>query len=65
MTALGYIRRSKESGQRTISLATQEAAIRQCAEANGLALAKVLSDDGVSGGRRELSWSRTPSPCPV
>jgi DNA invertase Pin-like site-specific DNA recombinase len=52
MTALGYIRRSKESGQRTVSLETQAAAIHQYADANGLLLAEVLSDDGVSGGKR-------------
>jgi DNA invertase Pin-like site-specific DNA recombinase len=51
--ALGYVRRSKESGERTVSLETQAAAIRQYAAANGLALDEVLSDDGVSGGRRQ------------
>lgn len=53
MTALGYIRRSKESSERTVSLDAQRVAIeRYCAE-RGWRLAATVIDDGVSGGRRE------------
>src|SRR5215471_14124728 len=51
--AIGYIRRSKESGQRTVSLNDQRTQIEAYAEAQGWRLAEILSDDGVSGGRRE------------
>jgi DNA invertase Pin-like site-specific DNA recombinase len=53
MVALGYIRRSKESGARTISLEDQRARIADYCRAQGWPLAEVLADDGVSGGRRE------------
>ncbi|MGH7390359.1 MAG: recombinase family protein [Candidatus Rokuibacteriota bacterium] len=53
MIALGYARRSKESGERTVSLdAQRERIAAYCAE-QGWQLAEVLTDDGVSGGRRE------------
>lgn len=50
--AIGYIRRSKESGERTVSLEDQRRHVAAYALANGFALADVLEDDGVSGGRR-------------
>jgi alkylation response protein AidB-like acyl-CoA dehydrogenase len=53
VTALGYIRRSKESGARTISLEDQRARIADYCHGQGWALVEVLADDGVSGGRRE------------
>jgi DNA invertase Pin-like site-specific DNA recombinase len=53
MTALGYVRRSKESGARTVSLEDQRARIADYCRAQGWALVEVLADDGVSGGRRE------------
>jgi site-specific DNA recombinase len=53
MTAVGYVRRSKESGERTVSLEDQrERVAAYCAE-RGWQLMEVLVDDGVSGGRRE------------
>ena len=51
--ALGYIRRSKESGDRTISLEDQRARIEAYCHEHSFALAEVRADDGVSGGRRE------------
>jgi len=53
VTALGYIRRSKESGARTISLEDQQARIADYCRGQGWALVEVLADDGVSGSRRE------------
>lgn len=53
MIALGYIRRSKESGARTVSLEDQRARIEAYCRAQGWALVEILADDGVSGGRRE------------
>jgi len=51
--AIGYIRRSKESEARTVSLEDQRARIESYAADRGWPLAEVLADDGVSGGRRE------------
>ena len=51
--ALGYVRRSKESGARTVSLEDQRARIEVYCEERWWRLAEVLADDGVSGGRRE------------
>jgi DNA invertase Pin-like site-specific DNA recombinase len=51
--ALGYVRRSKESGARTVSLEDQQARIESYCQERGWSLAEVLADDGVSGGRRE------------
>jgi DNA invertase Pin-like site-specific DNA recombinase len=51
--ALGYIRRSKESGARTISLEDQRARIEAYCQERRWRLAEVVADDGVSGGRRE------------
>src|SRR5258708_5425465 len=51
--ALGYARRSKESGARTVSLDDQRARIEVYCQDRGWRLTEVLADDGVSGGRRE------------
>src|SRR5215470_5163446 len=51
--AVGYIRRSKESTTRTVSLEDQRTQIEAYAAAQGWQLADTVSDDGVSGGRRE------------
>jgi DNA invertase Pin-like site-specific DNA recombinase len=51
--ALGYVRRSKASGARTVSLEDQEARIADYCRAQSWTLAEVLVDDGVSGGRRD------------
>jgi len=53
VTALGYVRRSKESGARTVSLEDQEARVADYCRVQGWTLAEVLVDDGVSGGRRD------------
>ncbi len=53
MNVIAYVRRSKESGARTVSLADQETRVRAYAESQSWAVAAVLVDDGVSGGRRE------------
>ncbi len=53
MIALGYIRRSKESGARTVSLDDQRARIEGYCNEHGWRLSEVVADDGVSGGRRE------------
>jgi hypothetical protein len=53
MVALGHIRRSKESGARTVSLGDQRAGIADYLPGPGLV--EVLANDGVSGGRRERS----------
>jgi len=50
--AVGYIRRSHESDQRTVSLATQRTAIERYATEQGWDLAAVLEHDGISGGKR-------------
>jgi DNA invertase Pin-like site-specific DNA recombinase len=51
--AVGYARRSKEAGARTVSLEDQRERIAGYCTAQGWELADVLIDDGVSGGRRE------------
>lgn len=53
MTALGYARRSKESGERTVSLEDQRERIAEYCRAHSWPLGQILVDDGVSGGRRE------------
>jgi hypothetical protein len=53
MIALGYTRRSKESGERTVSLEDQRERITAYCHEDGWHLIDVLIDDGVSGGRRE------------
>src|SRR5438034_5233138 len=51
--AIGYVRRSKEAGARTVSLEDQRARIADYGQARGWTLVEVLVDDGVSGGRRD------------
>ena len=53
MDAIGYVRRSKESGARTVSLEDQRERVAAYCLEHGWQLAEVLADDGVSGGRRE------------
>jgi DNA invertase Pin-like site-specific DNA recombinase len=53
MIAVGYTRRSKESGARTVSLDDQRERVAVYCREQGWQLAEVLVDDGVSGGRRE------------
>ena len=53
MTAIGYVRRSKESTERTVSLEDQRARIAAYCAERGWSLAEILADDGVSGGNRE------------
>ena len=53
MTAIGYVRRSKESTERTVSLEDQRARIAAYCAERDWSLAEVLADDGVSGGNRE------------
>lgn len=50
--AIAYVRRSKQSTERTVSLADQEARVRAYIEAQGWTVAAVLIDDGISGGKR-------------
>ncbi len=49
MRAIGYARRSKESGERTVSLYEQDASIREYATKHDYDLRLVIVDDGVSG----------------
>ena len=53
MTAIGYIRRSKESTTRTVSLEDQRERIGAYCSERDWRLIEILADDGVSGGRRE------------
>jgi site-specific DNA recombinase len=53
MNAIAYIRRSKESTEKTVSLDVQERAIIEYARKVGLDLTGMIVDDGVSGGDRE------------
>jgi DNA invertase Pin-like site-specific DNA recombinase len=59
MIALGYVRRSKATsddareGRRVASLEVQAAKIREYAMAQGWTLAEIITDDGISGGKRE------------
>lgn len=50
--AIGYIRRSHESTERTVSLVNQRSSIEQYAQAQGWHLVDVVEHDGVSGGKR-------------
>lgn len=50
--AIGYVRRSHESTERTVSLAAQRAAIERYAREQGWHLAAVVQHDGISGARR-------------
>jgi DNA invertase Pin-like site-specific DNA recombinase len=49
MNSIIYLRRSKESEDKTVSLAVQEQACREYATRNNLAVVAILADDGVSG----------------
>ncbi len=51
-TALAYIRRSKESDERTVSLEQQKCAIDAYCEKHGLRIEEVLVHNGVSGSNR-------------
>lgn len=51
--AIGYVRRSKESDARTVSVEVQQSLIKEYIAARGWKLAEMLIDDGVSGGRRK------------
>jgi DNA invertase Pin-like site-specific DNA recombinase len=53
IVALGYARRSKESGPRSVSLEDQETRIQVYCNEHGWNLAETVADDGVSGGRRQ------------
>lgn len=53
MIGIGYIRRSKESKIKTISLKAQEEIINDYCTRTGITLAKVICDDGVSGTKRK------------
>ena len=53
MTTIGYVRRSKESGARTVSLEEQAARVRAYCQERGWVLAELVTDDGVSGGKRD------------
>jgi site-specific DNA recombinase len=52
MVAIGYARRSKESGAKTVSLDEQAEQIRRYAAQQGWTLAELVIDNGISGGRR-------------
>src|SRR5215470_13925552 len=51
--AIGYVRRSKESTAKTVSLEDQRVQVEAYAAQRGWQMAEILTDDGVSGGRRE------------
>ena len=51
--ALGYARRSKESDARTVSLADQRERITAYSATLSVPLVDILTDDGISGGKRE------------
>lgn len=53
MNAVIYIRRSKESNERTVSLREQEAKCRAYAAMMNFTVQEVVEDDGVSGGDRD------------
>jgi DNA invertase Pin-like site-specific DNA recombinase len=52
VVAIGYARRSKESGAKTVSLDEQAEQIRRYASQQHWTLAELVTDDGVSGGKR-------------
>ena len=53
MRAVGYVRKSKASTEQSVSLDDQSERIRTYCQAEGWDVAEVLTDDGVSGGKRE------------
>ena len=50
--AIAYLRRSKKSDERSVSLQEQEQAVQHYATLQGFTLSRVIADDGVSGGDR-------------
>lgn len=52
MITIGYVRRSKKSEEKTVSLETQRDAIGQYCDRQGFDLIDFVSDDGVSGTDR-------------
>lgn len=52
MIAVGYIRRSKKSEERTVSLDEQARQVRVYCESKDLRLVKIIRHDGVSGAKR-------------
>lgn len=52
MNVIAYLRRSKESEARTISLDDQRRHVEDYARGQGWHIAEVLVDDGISGGKR-------------
>jgi len=53
MRCLAYLRRSKKSDGKTVSLEAQENAVRQYASSLNFTVAHVIRDDGISGGDNE------------
>ena len=53
MRILSYIRRSKESDERTVSLEQQRASIREYCSRAQLTVTHEIVDDGISGGNRD------------
>ena len=53
MKAIGYVRRSKVSEDKTVSLQEQSRQIEQYCSGLGLNLCEIVSHDGVSGAKRE------------
>lgn len=53
MIAVGYIRRSKKSDQKTISLDDQREQITACCKKLNLVCAEIVMHDGISGSRRD------------
>ena len=53
MRAIGYVRRSKESDTKTVSLEGQTEKITSYCNEKGLKVAEIVTDDGVSGGDRD------------
>jgi len=51
--AVVYLRKSKKSDAKSVSLQEQERAVRSYADLQGFTVCSVLADDGVSGGDRE------------
>ena len=52
MIALGYVRRSKKSDDRAVSVDTQVTAIAAYCDHNGVTLAATIVHDGISGTKR-------------
>jgi len=50
MRCLAYLRRSKKSDGKAVSLEAQEKAVRAYALSVGLTIADTIKDDGISGG---------------